>query len=109
MRRSGTRKLLKAGLSARRACVLKNFKRPSPCALVSIARNFPRKRRASTFTCTRKFERDEIHLLPSSDSPPPGRTRSGQRGHADAEGDVPRRVDGPYRTFHEGRRGHYHA
>ena len=37
-----------------------------------VARSLPRNRRASTFTCTRKFEGDEIHLLPSSDSPPPG-------------------------------------
>ena len=52
--------------------MLKNFSRPSACALVSIVRNLPRNRRASTFTCTRKFERDEIQVLPSSDSPPPG-------------------------------------
>ena len=36
------------------------------------SRSLPRNRRASTLTCTRKLERVETHLLPSSDSPPPG-------------------------------------
>jgi hypothetical protein len=40
--------------------VVKNVRRPSTCAWVSIARSLPRNRRASTFTCTRKFEGDEI-------------------------------------------------
>ena len=36
---------------------------PSLCAFFSICRNLPRNRRASTFMCTRKLARDEIHLL----------------------------------------------
>src|ERR1700675_2658171 len=72
IRRSGARNFLKVRLSASPIWVLKNFNRPAECASISIARNLPRNRRASTLTCTRKFDRDEIHLLPSAEMPPPG-------------------------------------
>src|SRR5271154_176373 len=45
---------LKVRLSASPAWVLKNVNRPPECASISIARNLPRNRRASTLTCTRK-------------------------------------------------------
>src|SRR4029077_15117839 len=59
-------------LSASPAWVLKNFNWPASCASTSIASILPRNRRASTLTCTRKLEREEIHRVPSSESPPPG-------------------------------------
>jgi hypothetical protein len=55
-------------LSASPACVLKNFNRPASWASVSIASILPLNRRASALTCTRKFEREATHRVPSSES-----------------------------------------
>jgi hypothetical protein len=55
--------------------VLKNVNRPPECASISIARNLPRNRRASTLTCTRKSGLHGTHRVPSRETPPPGRTR----------------------------------
>ena len=38
----------------------------------SMARNLPRNLLARTCTWTRKFSRDAIQRVPSSDKPPPG-------------------------------------
>src|ERR1019366_5923906 len=54
------------------AWVLKNFNWPSACASITMVRNLPRNKRASTLTWTRKLKHDEIHLLPSAEIPPPG-------------------------------------
>src|SRR5215467_6082571 len=53
-------KRLNVRLSASPAWVLKNVNRLAPWASVSIASILPRNRRASTLTCTRKSEREEI-------------------------------------------------